>query len=136
LQDYYEGPPPKCLGTRMIVADNATLVIIASLSDFPIIAERLIPICGFEKPRIFLSHAPAAPEITGEQVIIVAGRESTGRARFSEIDWLPQDGAIDPLAVAMRLVPDAKNKLCLFASAEADGWRSVMGDSNWSQADE
>jgi hypothetical protein len=138
LQDYYEGTPPKCLRTGESVTEEATLVVVSALANLPVIVEKLIPFCGFGGVpiRVFLSRAPAAPEITGEQVIIVTERGSSGRAQVSEIEWISQTVAIDPLSIAARLVPDAKNKLCLFASAETDGWQSVIGDSNWSQADE
>jgi hypothetical protein len=136
-EDYY-GPLPRCLRTGETVADDAVMIVVAALSDFPVIENKFLPFCGLESisPRLFLSQSPAGPEVTGAQAIIVAELGSSGRAHLAEIEWLTNDEPIDPLVLAARLVPDAKNKLNLFASAEADGWQSLIGDANWSQVDD
>jgi hypothetical protein len=137
LREDYDGPLPECLRIGENIADDAVMIVIAALSDLPVIENKLLPYFGFEgiSPRLFLARSPIGPEVTGEQVIIVAERGSGNRACVFGIEWLADDESIDPLTLASRLVPDAMNKLNLFASAETDGYQSIVGGVNWSQAD-
>jgi hypothetical protein len=138
LADYYEGPRPRCLRTGQIVADKATLIVISALADFPVIANKLIPFCGFEgvAPRVFLRRPLSSSEITGEQVIIVAERGFSEQDRLNDIPWTWSAGLANLSSLATELVSDATNKLRLFASEETEGWQCVIGDNNWSTADE
>jgi hypothetical protein len=137
LRDHYDEPLPRCLRTDDSVTDDAVMIVVAELSDLPVIVGNLLPHCGFEgvQPRIFLTQVPISLEVTGARTVIVAELGRSDRVRFSEIEWLALGEAIDLIALADRLVPDAKSKLNLFASAEADGWRSIIGEANWSQVD-
>jgi len=129
--------PPRCLKVGEAIADNAVVIVVATLSDLAVIQYYFLPYFGFEglAPRLLLSQPPAGPEVTEAQVFIVAERPSGNRARLSEIVWPAGDEPIDPLALAARLVPDAWKKLALFASENADGWQSIVGDANWGQVD-
>lgn len=132
------GPLPRCLRIGGIMADDATLVVLARLSDLAVIEDKLLPGCGFEDAsrRVFLIHVPADPEITEAQVLIVAERGSGGRAHFGDIAWLSREKPVDPFALAVGLVADAKKKLVLFASVETDDWYSILGEANWSNSGE
>jgi hypothetical protein len=85
---------------------------------------------------IFLRRALSSSEITGEQVIIVAERGFSEQDRLNDIPWTWSAGLANPFSLATELVPDATNKLRLFASEETEGWQCVIGDDNWSAADE
>ena len=128
--------PPRCLQVGEAIADDAVVIVVAALSDLPVIENYFLPYFGFEgiAPRLFLSRLPAGPEVTEAQVIIVADRGSGDRARLSEIVWPAEGRAIDPLTLAAKWVPDATKKLALFASEDTDGWQSIVGDANWEQA--
>ena len=138
LREDYDGPLPWCLRKGETIADDVVMIVVAALSDFPVIENKLLPYYGFEgiSPRLFLPRAPIDPEVTGAQVIIVAERGSGDTARLSGMDWLSDDTTIDPVMLAAQLVPDAANKLNLFASAETEGYQSIVGGANWSQADD
>jgi Arm DNA-binding domain len=129
--------PPRCLQVGETIADHAVMIVVAALSDLPVIENYFLPYFGFEgiAPRLFLSRLPAGPEVTEAQVIIVADRGSGNRARLSEIVWPAEGETIDPLTLAAQLVPDARKKLALFASEDTDGWQSIVGDANWGQVD-
>jgi hypothetical protein len=138
LEAYYEGALPRCLRTGQIIAERSALVVIAALADLPVVCNRLLPFCGFGgvSPRVLLGRLPGGPEITDEQVIIVAERGPADRAYLSDIAWFPPGELLNPTSLAARLIPDAAKKLRLFASETADGWRCVVGDDNWSVVDE
>jgi hypothetical protein len=137
LHEDYADWLPRCLRIGELMASDAVLVVVVSVSDLPVTVNKLLPGCGFEgiPPRVFLIRSPVDPEVTGEQVVIVAERGSVEQARLSNIRWLPHDEPIDPFALAGRLVPDAKKKLNLFASAQTDGWCSIIGEANWNLDD-
>ena len=117
------------------VAAKAVAVVIASLSDFPIIANRLLPSCGFENiSHVFLVREPLNADVTGAQVIVIAAR-GAGSDPIPDFQWLANGESLDDAYLASRLVPIAKSKLHAFASAPADGWCSIVGEANWSQSD-
>jgi hypothetical protein len=138
LQGYYEGPLPRCLRTGQIIAESSALVVIAALADLPVVCNRLLPFCGFGgvSPRVLLGRPPLGPEITDEQVIIVAERGPSERACLSDIAWMSPEELLNPTSLAARLISDAVKKLRLFASETTDGWQCVVGDDNWSVVDE
>jgi hypothetical protein len=129
--------PPRCLKVGEAIADNAVVIVVATLSDLPVIQYYFLPYFGFEgiTPRLLLPQSPAGPEVTEAQVLIVAERPSGNRARLSEIVWPTEGETIDPLTLAAQLVPDARKKLVIFASEGTDGCQSIVGDANWDQAD-
>ena len=74
--------------------------------------------------------------ISAASVAIVAVR---GRKRFDlpeDFSWPSIGERIDVNLIGASLVPDAVNKLHVFASTETDGWYSIVGEANWSHADE
>jgi len=130
----YAGEVPWCLRVHDIVTAKAVAMVIASLADFPTIANKLLPSCGFEKiSNVFLVREPIDADVTGAQVIVIAERRVDGDQN-REFCWLPHGESFDDSYLASRLVPNAKNKLHAFAPATSEGWCSIIGEANWSQA--
>jgi hypothetical protein len=137
LSEDYAGEFPRCLRVHERVAGKAAAMVIASLADFPTIANRLLPSCGFENiSHVFLVREPVDADVTGAQVIVIVERGRRHGDHIPDFQWLPEGESLDAGSLASRLVPSAKNKLHLFASAQSDGWCSILGEANWSQADE
>lgn len=138
LREPWNHPLPLCLRVGDMVTDDAVMIVLSKLSDFPTIENYLLPGCGFgsASARAFLVHTPNSPEVTDATLIVVAQRGSEDRANIAEIGWLLPGEAFDPFALAYRLVPGARSKLNLFASADTEGWHSIIGDENWRLADE
>ena len=135
LGEDYEGEVPWCLRVHEQVAKQAVAMVIASLVDFPIIAGRLLPSCGFENiSHVFLVRQPLGADVTGAQVIVIAERGAGGDP-ISDFRWLANGESLDDEYLASRLVPNAKNQLHAFAATTSDGWCSVVGEANWSQSD-
>ena len=135
LREDYEGEVPWCLRVHEHVAVKAAAMVITSLADFPIIADRLLPSCGFENiSHVFLVREPLNADVTGAQVIVIAAR-GAGSDPIPDFQWLANGESLDDAYLASRLVPIAKSKLHAFASAPADGWCSIVGEANWSQSD-
>ncbi len=137
LNDEYADERPPCLQVHERIAADAVAITIARLLDLPIVANEFLSHCGFEQPsRIILAQDPNGRDVTNAEIVIVAVR---GQPRFD----LPEDFAwpsigepIDANSIVARLVPDAVNKLHVFASAETEGWSSIVGEANWRHADE
>jgi hypothetical protein len=127
-----------CVAARGDVADDAVMIVMTRLSDVTTIEDRILPYCGFEgvRPRVFLLSRPAGSEVTDVQVLVVVERGSSDRVRWETIRWFADNEQVDPLAFAEELVPNANSKLQLFATSETDGWHAIVGDDNWSVADE
>lgn len=135
LGENYAGEVPWCLRVHERVAVKAAAVVVAKLADFPIIASRLLPSCGFENiSHVFLVREPVDADVTGAQVIVIAER-GVGGDQIPDFQWLPDGESLDDGYLASRLVPNAKNKLHAFASAPSDDWCSIVGEANWSQSD-
>jgi len=100
----------------------------------PVIENKLLPLCGFRRlSRVLLAQRPTSPDITDAEIIIMAER---GKMRLSPPEdggWLDDAGPIDSLAIAARLCPDASSRLQVFAPAQADGWRCLVGDDSWAE---
>lgn len=119
------------------VSDSAVAICIARLKDLPIVGDKLLPGCGFGTiSRALLTKMPADADVTDTELLVIAERGGSDRVQLAGFEWLPPEVPVDPVILAARLVPDAANRLHLFASVEAAGWRSVVGDANWSYADE
>ncbi|MHC6157819.1 hypothetical protein ACVSQB_39435 [Bradyrhizobium elkanii] len=135
-QDYGERMP---LFARVheSVSDSAVAICIARLKDLPIVGGKLLPGCGFGTiSRALLTQIPADADVTDAELLVIGERGGSNRVQLTGFEWLPPEVPLDPVALATRLVPDAVNRLHLFASVETAGWRSVVGDANWSYADE
>jgi hypothetical protein len=131
-----EATLPRCLSLHQFVAESAIAVVITRVRDLPVIAGRLLPHCGFPRlSRVLLMRRPDEPDIADAEVIVTAER---GR-RPDEDLALPQGGTWpaemsgDPTAIADRLVPNAVNKLHVFASTMLDGWQSLVGPDSWAE---
>ena len=130
----YVGDSPQCLRVHERVAKKAAALVIASLVDFPTIANRLLPRCGFENvTHVFLVREPLNADVTGAQVIAIAERGGWGNDHTPDFQWLANGESLDAGSLASRLVPAAVNRLHVFAPTEAEGWCSIIGEANWSQ---
>ena len=128
---------PRCLRIHERVSEEALAVIVARLADLPIVANKLLPGFGFANvDRVFLLRYPGDPDVTDEQVVVVSARSRRDAARLPDFQWLPDEELVDADSLALRLAPNANNKLHVFAPADAQGWCSLVGEANWSQADE
>jgi hypothetical protein len=128
---------PPFMSIHERVANRAIGVAIARLVDLPVIENKLLPGCGFDRvAQLFLLRNPVDPDVTDAQVIVVARRGWRHGDCLVGFQWLFPGEPLDAVALASRLVPHAKHKLHLFASAESDGWCSIVGDANWRHPDE
>jgi hypothetical protein len=118
----------RCLRVHQEVARNAIAVVRARLADLPIVENKLLPGCGFDGiADVILLRMPSGPTITEAEVMVI-GRRSYDNST-ADLDWLPED--LDVQALMSRIVPDAKNRLHLFAAEETEGFSCVLGDANW-----
>jgi hypothetical protein len=128
-----QGALARALNLHEQVADKAAAVILARLDDLPVIINVLLPACGFPArgSHLLLARRPQSPDVTSAEVIVVAERGMKQLNVLEDSKWFEDDEVIDPLAIADALVPAATNKLHAFASDEAPGWRSLIGDATW-----
>jgi hypothetical protein len=121
----------ECLPMRKHVGDAAAVVIAAKVTDLPVVIGRLLPLCGFNRPKhILLRHQPASPDVIDAKVLVTAERGDIAFRKPAEV-WL--DGADDPIEVAEGLY-EASSTLHLFAAAKAkkEDWRCVIvGNDSW-----
>jgi hypothetical protein len=143
LEEYYTETADQLdqLPRRLVdedLSEDAILVVVAQVSDLPVIKEKLLPRCGFtDIPlRVLLTHCPGDPDVTHAQAMIVAERGSGNRARLSDFAWHPHGELSDQVMLAARLAPHAKSKLDLFASKTIDGWFSLSSENDRNLADE
>ena len=88
LGEDYAGELPWCLRVDDRLAVKAAVMVIALLADFPTIASRLLPSCGFENiSHVFLVREPVDADVTGAQVIVIAERGGGGE-RIPDFQWL------------------------------------------------
>jgi hypothetical protein len=123
----------ECLPLRKHVEEVAAVVIAAKVTDLPIVIDRLLPLCGFNRPRrILLRHQPASPDVIDAKVLVSAERGDVAFREPTEV-WL--EDTAHPIDVAEELY-DASSTLHLFATAEtkkaADESRCVIvGNDSW-----
>jgi hypothetical protein len=122
----------ECLPLRKHVGDAAAIVIAAKVTDLPVVIGRLLPLCGFNRPkRILLRHQPASPDVIDAKVLVTAERGDIAFRDPPEV-WL--NGADDPIDVAEKLY-EASSTLHLFAAANTkkadDPRRVIVGDDSW-----
>jgi hypothetical protein len=133
----YADRPPLCLRIHERVSKDAIGIAIARLVDLPTIENKLFPGCGFASiSRVLIPQQPADPDVTNTQVVVIATRGQRNSGDLPKFQWVAGAASIDPASLASRLVPDAENRLHLFATAESDGWNSIIGEANWSPSDE
>jgi hypothetical protein len=124
----------ECLPVRKHVEEVAAVVIAAKVTDLPVVIERLLPLCGFNRPkRILLLGRPASPDVIDGKVLVTAERGDIAFREPPEV-WL--DDAADPIDVAEGLY-EASSTLHLFAAAKAKKAKAsecrcvVVGDDSW-----
>ena len=95
LGEDYAGEVPWCLRVHEHVCVRAVAIVIASLADFPTIASRLLPSCGFENiSHVFLVREPVDADVTSAQVIVIAER-GVGSDHMPDFQWLPAGESLD-----------------------------------------
>lgn len=127
---------PRCLKIGALISEDAILIAVVPLRFLPVIVDKLLPGCGFDgiSPRVLLANRPSGPDVTNAFALVIAQR-AKDRVRAADFKWLTENDLIDGFAIAQQLTPDAKNKLCLFASADREACVSIIGDANWEVAD-
>jgi hypothetical protein len=116
------------------VDEGAVVVIVAREADRPVIADRLLPLCGPRVSgvsRVLLVRRPASPDITDAEVIIIAHRRDVQPCMPENGVWFDDAGPFDPLAVAEGFCPGAARKAHVFAPARTEGWACLVGDDSW-----
>jgi hypothetical protein len=133
--DYPDGSMlERCLPLFQLIEDSAAAIIAARISDVPAIENKLLPLCGFSRlSRVLLARRPASPDITDAEVIITAQRGEMRLSAPEDDMWLDDAGPIDAVKVAVRLCPAASRRLHVFAPAQTDGWRCLVGDDSWAE---
>jgi hypothetical protein len=119
----------RCLPVHELLSEEAAAVVVTRICDFPIVATRLLPLCGFARAHRVLRVDVLTPiDVTEGHIIVTAKR---GKQRLV----LPQAiAAIDPTAdtaIAAELFPDTTTRLHLFAPGQRPGWTSLVGDDSW-----
>ena len=121
----------ECLPVREHVGDAAAIVIAAKVIDLPVVIDRLLPLCGFNRPkRILLRGQPASPDVIDAKVFVTAER---GDIAFREPPGVWLDEAADLVDVAEGLY-EASSTLHLFAAAKAKKAESrcvIVGGGSW-----
>ena len=122
----------RALPIRLVMDRGAAALILTPLRDLPIIADRLLPLCGFGSlSRIAQVRQPTSADATEAEFLIIAQRHGSLFDLPAIGPWLADSGPLAVCAVAEKLYPDAKRKLHVFASAPADGWSSLIGGACW-----
>jgi hypothetical protein len=124
----------ECLPVREHVEEVAAVIIAAKVTDLPVVIDRLLPLCGFKRPKhILLLSQPASPDVIGAKVLVTAERGDIAFRGPSKI-WL--DDVDDPIDVAEGLY-EASSTLHLFATAKAKKAKAnecrciIVGDDSW-----
>jgi hypothetical protein len=118
------------------VSTDAIGVVVARVSDLPIIERKLLPGCGFAGiAQVFLLHEPLSSDVTQAEVVVLARRQPSTQDESPQLQWMPKGQAVDLTALSTVFAPGAQQKLHLFATSASDGWQSIVGEANWSDAD-
>ncbi|MFG3596510.1 hypothetical protein [Bradyrhizobium sp. RDI18] len=133
LSDDYVDLLPYCLRMHEQASERSVAVVVGRIADLPAIENKLL--AGFVVSQILLLQQPLGADVTEAQVAVVALRGCDNEL-ISEFSWLPHGEQMDAISLAEQLVPNTKNKLRLFATGHSEGWISVIGEANWSQADD
>jgi hypothetical protein len=134
-RDYADGSAlERCFPLVQVLQhnDDLALVVSARESDFPLVAERLLNLCGFRRVnKVLLVRKQNSWDITEAEILVVAERGAMRLTPSTDCGWSDEAGEIDPLAIAARLYPDAKRKLHVFASVQTEGWTALVGADSW-----
>jgi hypothetical protein len=133
LSDDYVDVLPYCLRMHEQASERSVAVVVGRIADLPAIENKLL--AGFVVSQILLLQQPLGADVTEAQVAVVALRGRDNEL-ITEFSWLPHGEPMDAISLAEQLVPNTRNKLHLFATGHSEGWISVIGEGNWSQADD
>jgi hypothetical protein len=112
------------------LSNDGYAIAVVRLADIGKV-ERLLGAFGFSQvSHVLLTHEPVDPIVTGSTVVLVGERAVTNGIDPHALQWLAPGQPLDVHDLAVRLYPNAKNRLHLFASAETDGWCSVIGQAD------
>jgi hypothetical protein len=133
--DYADGSTlERCLPQLKRIEHSAAVVIVARISDMPLLANVLLPLCGFPRlSRVLLARQPTSPDVTEAEIFVTAERGEIGLSAPEDARWLDDADPIDSAAIAARLFPAASRRLHVFASAQTAGWRCLVGDDSWAE---
>lgn len=133
--DYSDGSTlARCLPLHRLTAHDAAAIIMARMSDVPVIEDKLLPLCGFRRlSRVLLVQRPTCPDVTDAEVMITAEHGEMRLNPPEDGNWFDDAGPIDSLAIAARLFPATSRRLHVFAPAQADGWHCLVGDGSWAE---
>jgi hypothetical protein len=114
-------------------SDELAVVLVTRVSALPLIAEKLLNLCGFDchHARFFLPQPPNAAEVGDEVVAVTADRGDVHIMAPPAGAWLDPADAADPRAIAARLYPEVATRLHVFAKSRAKGWQALVGAENW-----
>jgi hypothetical protein len=120
----------RCLPVHRVISQDSGAVVVTTINNMSVVEERLLPLCGFDRPaRFILSDHPVARDLTGANIILVAKRGMMQLALNEE--KISNPGPLEPISFAGELFPSAENRLHLFAPGETPGWTSLAGDNSW-----
>ena len=109
--DLQESTLERCLPIHRVVNGDAAIVVAAKECDLPVIANKLLDLCGFDRPSdILLTHPAKSRKITEAEIIIIAKR-GKARVNLPADAWCGEERVLDPLKVAARRgTPEAKGR--------------------------
>ena len=125
-EDYSEKDAlARCLRVHELVADNAVAIVAVPIRALPVIANKLLPLCGFDRiSHVLLAKAPAEADVIANDAIIVAERGGEKLVSVPKDFWPSGDGR-DVLSIATEMVPKSENRLHVFAKSSREGWESI-----------
>ena len=130
-EDYANPDALTALRINRMVAKKAVALCIVETRDFPIAANRILPLAGFKYiKKVHLLSRPTSSEITTSKIAIVAAR--TNVVPPETIDPWESD-ANDDRSLATQMAPNSGAKLHAFADDSAPGWTCLLGGDVWSE---
>jgi hypothetical protein len=119
------------LGNFRISNDGCGIAVVR-LADISKV-ERLLQAIGLVRvSQVLLPYVPDGPIVTDETVVVFGERSSAVCIDLDALEWLLPEEALDVHGLAGRLLPTAKSRLHLFASAETEGWSSLIDQTDGS----
>ncbi len=121
----------RLLPIHRVVDGDAAIIVAVPHRDFPVVANKLLDLCGFSRPSLVLLKRPTTSHDITNSEIIVAATRGDARLNMPKDGWVGDGRALELLTVAAELCPDAARRLHLFASARAQGWCCVSSADSW-----
>ena len=122
----------RCLPLYQLRNNRAAVVIVGRHLDLMRFAERLLPIFGFDKTEAtLLVRRPGSSLISEVEAIVVAQRNYMPLSLPEDGTWLVEHGGVvDPPAIAAQICAAANHKWHVFARAQTEGWRCLIGQKS------